>query len=243
MLQSTNEEEEYISARWKLSRDFIDSGELKGDANIAAFLRTSREKFVREDNISRAYMDTWLSIGYGATITDPDVVAMMTTTLDVESHYRVLEIGTGSGCQSAILSNLSNNICTIEIIEPLFLETAQLYDELAFNYPSYRHIVKKLGDGFYGWEKYAPFDRIVVTCSIDHIPPSLIRQLAVDGVMVVPLGSPGKQFIMEIKKVINENGDIVLKRRGVYIWNICKVHSVSQRKWQKLQQLYNGFGS
>lgn len=216
MLQNTNEEEEYILARWQLSRDFVASGELKGDSNIAAVLRTPREKFVREANINRAYHDTWLPIGYGATITDPDVVAMMTTSLDVKPEHRVLEIGTGSGYQSAILSNLSNHVYTIEIIEPLFFETARLQKELANDYASYRHIVKKLGDGFYGWEKYAPFDRIIVTCSIDHLPPPLIRQLADDGIMIIPLGPPGKQFIMEVKKSTDENGNIVLKRRDVY---------------------------
>ncbi len=215
-LKNTGEEEENILARWQLSRDFIESGELQGDENIAAFLRTPREKFVREANVSRAYEDTWLPIGYGATITDPDVVAMMTTALAVKPDHKVLEIGTGSGYQSAILSNLSNHIYTIEIIQPLYNQTDMLYKKLESDYPSYKHIVRKLGDGFYGWEKFAPFDRIIVTCSIDHLPPPLIRQLSADGIMIVPLGPPGRQFIMEMKKIINESGDVVLKRRDVY---------------------------
>ena len=216
MLNNTDEEEESLLARWQLSRDFIETVELVGDANIAAFLKTPREKFVRKANVSRAYEDTWLPIGYGATITDPDVVAMMTTALDVKPNHKVLEIGTGSGYQSAILSNLSPYIYTIEIIQPLYYQTDDLYEMLESDYPSYKQIVRKLGDGFYGWEKYAPFDRIIVTCSIDHLPPPLIKQLSANGIMVVPLGPPGRQFIMEVKKSIDENGNVVLKRRDVY---------------------------
>jgi protein-L-isoaspartate(D-aspartate) O-methyltransferase len=141
---------------------------------------------------------------------------MMTTALDVKPNHKVLEIGTGSGYQSAILSNLSPYIYTIEIIQPLYYQTDDLYEMLESDYPSYKQIVRKLGDGFYGWEKYAPFDRIIVTCSIDHLPPPLIKQLSANGIMIVPLGPPGRQFIMEVKKSVNENGNVVLKRRDVY---------------------------
>ncbi len=216
MLENTTEEEEYLEARWALSRKFMETGELQGDRTIAGFLRTPREDFVREANLDRAYDDTWLPIGYGATITDPDVVAMMTTTLDLGPEHRVLEIGTGSGYQSGILSNISNHVYSIEIIEPLYYETSALYDLLSEEYPSYTNITRKLGDGYYGWEKYAPFDRIIVTCSIDHIPPPLIKQLSDDGIMVVPLGPPGRQYIMEIKKTKLEDGTIKLSRRDVY---------------------------
>lgn len=216
MLANTDEELEYLEARWELVELYTSTSELTGEQTIRAFLRTPREHFVREQNINRAYDDTWLPIGWGATITDPDVVSMMTTTLAVEPHHRVLEIGTGSGYQSAILSNLSNYVYTIEIIEPLQAETDELYDELESDYPLYGNIKRKLGDGFYGWERYAPFDRIIVTCAIDHLPPPLLRQLAVDGIMVVPLGPPGRQYIMEVKKTLNEAGQLTLQRRDVY---------------------------
>ena len=216
MLEHSGETEEHLRARWELSRLFIDTGELQGPRTIEGFLRTPREHFVRESNGDRAYDDTWLPIGYGATITDPDVVAMMTTTLDLGPHHRVLEIGTGSGYQSAILSNISNDVYSIEIIEPLYYETNDLYDALSSAYPNYTNINRKLGDGYYGWEKYAPFDRIIVTCSIDHLPPPLIKQLAPGGIMVVPLGPPGRQYIMEVKKLVDKAGKADLKRRDVY---------------------------
>jgi protein-L-isoaspartate(D-aspartate) O-methyltransferase len=215
MRAHTKEKEEFIQKRWELSRIYIKSGELQG-GSIEAFLKTPRELFVREQNINRAYDDTWLPIGYGATITDPDVVSMMTTTLDVKPTHKVLEIGTGSGYQSAILSFLTKSVYSIEIIEPLYQETNALYNSLQSQYPSFANIKRKLGDGFYGWEKYAPFDRIIVTCSIDHLPPPLIKQLAPNGIMVVPLGPPGRQYIMEVKKTIDADGTVHLTRRDVY---------------------------
>jgi len=209
------EDRAYLGERWDLAQALQETGELQGSA-IEAFLRTPREHFVREENLGRAYADTWMPIGYGATITDPDVVGMMTTTLDVRPEHRVLEIGTGSGYQSAILSHLSNHVYTIEIIEPLYRETDALYRELEDRYPGYRNIARKLGDGFYGWEKYAPFDRIIVTCAIDHLPPPLIQQLASDGIMVVPLGPPARQYIMKVERTTDEKGVVTLKRTDVY---------------------------
>ena len=220
MTSHTREEANYLLERWELSRVYIDSKELVGDRVIEAFLRTPREHFVREHNLERAYADTWLRLAYGATITDPDVVSMMTTSLNPEPEHRVLEIGTGSGYQSAILSHLSNHVYTIEIIEPLSEETDDLYRSLYEDYPTYRNIRRKLGDGYFGWEERAPFDRIIVTCAIDHIPPPLLKQLAPNGVMVIPIGPPGRQYIMKITKEVNEEGQIELKRRDVYggIW-------------------------
>jgi protein-L-isoaspartate(D-aspartate) O-methyltransferase len=215
MLENTGESERFLRERWALSRKFIDSKELRGAA-LEGFLRTPREHFVREKNVARSYADTWMPIGYGATITDPDVVAMMTTTLDVKPQHKVLEIGTGSGYQSAILSNLSNHVYSIEIIKPLFFETNELYEELSTEYPQYRNISRKLGDGYFGWEKFAPFDRIIVTCSIDHLPPPLLQQLKPGGIMVVPLGNPSRQYIMEVKKSLDAKGNEVLTRRDVY---------------------------
>lgn len=216
MVENTKEKEAYISARWDLASSFIATKELEGEALIRGFLLTPREHFVRAQNLSRAYEDTWLPIGYGATITDPDVVSMMTTSLKVEPRHKVLEIGSGSGYQSAILSHLSNFVYTIEIIEPLQMETDNLYNSLSEVYPTYKNIKRKLADGFYGWEEYAPFDRIIVTCAIDHLPPPLIKQLADNGIIVVPIGPPGRQQIMQITKTVDENGNISLKRRDVY---------------------------
>jgi protein-L-isoaspartate(D-aspartate) O-methyltransferase len=206
----------FLEQRWDLAMKFVrETKELKREMDVRAFLLAPREHFVRDFNRGKEYMDTWLSIGYGATITDPDVVAMMTTTLDIQPTDRVLEIGTGSGYQSAILAYLSSEVYTIEIIKPLFIETDRLYRDLEKSYPAYGSINRKLGDGYYGWEKYAPFDKIIVTCAIDHIPPPLLKQLREGGIMVLPLGPPGRQYIMEVKKTATADG-VTLSRRDVY---------------------------
>jgi protein-L-isoaspartate(D-aspartate) O-methyltransferase len=215
MEKHLGEDGTFLEKRWASAQHFIKTHELQGNA-IEAYLRTPREHFVRARNIARAYDDTWMPIGWGATITDPDVVSMMTTTLDVKPGQKVLEIGTGSGYQSAILSHLTNFVYTIEIIEPLYRETDALYGELESRYPGYKNIHRKLGDGFYGWEKYAPFDRIIVTCAVDHLPPPLIQQLTPNGIMVVPLGPPARQYIMKVERVTDEKGTITLKRTDVY---------------------------
>ncbi|MDR1250646.1 MAG: protein-L-isoaspartate O-methyltransferase [Treponema sp.] len=206
----------FMEERWMLANFFVETAELKRREDVRAFLLTPREHFVRAQNRGSEYADTWLPIGYGATITDPDVVAMMTTTLAVKPGEKVLEIGTGSGYQSAILSFLTTEVYTIEIIKPLFAETDQLYRDLEELFPSYSAINRKLGDGYYGWEEYAPFDKIIVTCAIDHIPPPLLKQLTPNGIMVLPLGPPGRQYIMEVKKETAEDGAVTLSRRDVY---------------------------
>jgi protein-L-isoaspartate(D-aspartate) O-methyltransferase len=211
-----NDSPAFLEQRWSLAQDFVLSSELKRPEDVRAFLLAPREHFVRAQNRGLEYADTWLSIGNGATITDPDVVAMMTTTLDIHPGERVLEIGTGSGYQSAILSYLTQEVYTIEIIKPLYTETDKLYRDLEKSFPGYGGISRKLGDGYYGWEKYAPFDKIIVTCAIDHIPPPLLRQLKTGGIMVLPLGPPQRQYIMEVKKEVAEDGSITLSRRDVY---------------------------
>ncbi|MDR0730544.1 MAG: protein-L-isoaspartate O-methyltransferase [Treponema sp.] len=216
MRANRNDNPAFLEKRWALAQDFVHTSELRRPEDVRAFLLAPREHFVREANRGREYADTWLPIGYGATITDPDVVAMMTTTLDIKSGDRVLEIGTGSGYQSAILSYLAQDVYTIEIIKPLYIETDKLYRDMEKTYPSYGGISRKLGDGYYGWEKYAPFDKIIVTCAIDHIPPPLLKQLKPGGIMVLPLGPPQRQYIMEVKKEVAEDGTITLNRRDVY---------------------------
>jgi protein-L-isoaspartate(D-aspartate) O-methyltransferase len=216
MKRNRSDEPVFLEKRWEWAQELVLSSELKRPEDVRAFLLTPREHFVRAANKGLEYADTWLPIGYGATITDPDVVAMMTTTLNLSPDEKVLEIGTGSGYQSAILSYLTKNVYTIEIIKPLFIETDALYRELETTFPSYSVINRKLGDGYYGWEEYAPFDKIIVTCSIDHIPPPLLTQLKVGGIMVLPLGPPGRQYVMEVKKAMTEDGTVTLSRRDVY---------------------------
>ena len=216
MSRNRNDDPQFLEERWNWAQELIETSELKRPEDVRAFLLTPREHFVRAMNKGYEYANTWLNIGYGATITDPDVVSMMTTTLNIHPGDKVLEIGTGSGYQSAILSYLTKDVYTIEIIKPLFLETDALYRDLEKAFPSYSVINRKLGDGYYGWEEFAPFDKIIVTCAIDHIPPPLLRQLKSGGIMVLPLGPPNRQYIMEIVKHEDEDGTITLSRRDVY---------------------------
>ena len=126
------------------------------------------------ENLDRAYEWHHLNIGFGVTITGPHTVARMTNTLDIKRGDKVLEIGTGSGYQSAYLSNLTPNVWSIEIIPALAKRTRALYDDLiARGYSEYRAIRTRNADGYSGWEENAPFDKIIVTCGIDHIPPPL----------------------------------------------------------------------
>lgn len=216
MLENTSEDEEYVNWRWDLSVDLREWQMIANERMLEAFLRTPRENFCREWNLHKAYLDIWMNIGYGVTITDPSVVCRMTETILPEIDQKVLEIGTGSGYQAAILSNLSNHVFTIEIIEELAIETDALYKAFVSEYPEYRNIKRKIDDGYYGWAEHAPFDRIIVTCSIDHIPPTLIKQLAPDGIMIIPVGPPGTQTLLKVTKRVNAKGEVTLERADVW---------------------------
>lgn len=216
MEKNRTEDRDFLEQRWALADSFVKSHELWRPEDLKAFLLAPREKFVRERNKGHEYSDTWLPIGYGATITDPDVVAMMTSALEIKPGEKVLEIGTGSGYQASILCSLTNEVYSIEIIKPLFLETDQIFNELISTYPAFKNISRKLGDGYYGWEKYAPFDKIIVTCAIDHIPPPLLKQLTPNGIMVLPMGPPSRQSIMQIVKKTDASGKVTLTRSDVY---------------------------
>ncbi len=150
------------------------------------------------------------------TITGPRVVGRMTSSIDVKMGEKVLEIGTGSGYQSAYLSNLTDKIWSVEIIKPLAERTRRNYDALiARGYTEYQSINTKQADGYYGWEEAAPFDKIIVTCGIDHIPPPLLQQLKTGGIMVIPIGPPGAQHILKVVKEAT-GGQIAVRRSDIY---------------------------
>ncbi len=200
MLANTKEKEKFIKWRWDCIQDIIGWKSLSDSRVIEALLRTPRENFIRTRNVNRAYDHAYMEIGYGATITDPWIVAVMTQAINPKPNQKVLEIGTGSGYQSAILSELTNYVYTIEIIEALAKETEEIYKSYEADYQEYKNIKRNIGDGYYGWEEHAPFDRIIVTCSIDHIPPSLLKQLKPEGVMVIPVGPPSGQKLLKVTK-------------------------------------------
>jgi protein-L-isoaspartate(D-aspartate) O-methyltransferase len=152
---------------------------------VAAMSNVPRHNFVPDEYLSQAYEDHPLPIGHGQTISQPFIVALMTQHLALQHGEKVLEVGTGSGYQAAILSELTNQVYTVEIIEPLGLRAATTLEELGYN------IRCRIDDGYYGWPEHAPFDAIIVTCAPDHVPQPLLKQLKDGGRMVIPIGPPG----------------------------------------------------
>jgi protein-L-isoaspartate(D-aspartate) O-methyltransferase len=214
MVKHTDQKAKYLKQKWDRAEIIQRLGNFTHDRVREAFLRTPREYFSRDTR--RAYENAVLPIGYGQTISGPHLVSRMTDYLDPQPEQKVLEIGTGSGYQSALLSEISNHVYTIEIVEKLARETNAIYERLEPQYPEYRNVKRKVDDGYYGWEEYAPFDRIIVTCGIDHVPPALIKQLAPGGIMVIPIGPPSGQTILRIVKKVAPDGTVSLEREDIY---------------------------
>lgn len=163
---------------------------------IQAMLNVPRHKFVPEDQRPFAYDDRPLPIGYEQTISQPYVVAYMTEKLKLKSSDIVLEIGTGSGYQAAILSQIVKEVYSIEIVEPLANTAANTLNKLQYN-----NVTVKSGDGYNGWETHAPFDAIIITAAVEPVPPKLLDQLSENGRLIVPLGSALEfQYLVLFKK-------------------------------------------
>jgi protein-L-isoaspartate(D-aspartate) O-methyltransferase len=167
------------------------------DARVLDVMRNvPRERFVPDDADARAYDDTPLAIGFGQTISQPYIVAYMTEALAVQPGHRVLEIGTGSGYQAAVLGALARDVYTVEIVPDLAKRAAAVLRELG-----YTNVHVREGDGYAGWPEHAPFDRIMVTAAPDEIPKPLIEQLAPGGRLVIPVGSQGEtQWMTVVEK-------------------------------------------
>ena len=177
------------------------------EAVLAAMSKVPRERFVPSELRSRAYDDTPLPIGYGQTISQPFVVAYMTEALGVGRGHTVLEIGTGSGYQAAVLGELASAVYTIEIVPELARRATATLKELG-----YGNVHVRAGDGFAGWPEQAPFDRILVTAAPEEIPPPLIEQLGPQGRLVIPLGEQGQTQWMTI---VEKTGQGVVQRRTI----------------------------
>ena len=153
---------------------------------LAVMEKVPRHEFVVPETLSQAYADHPLPIGYGQTISQPYIVALMTQMLSLEPGDKVLEIGTGSGYQAAVLAEMTDQVYTIEIIPELAERARATFDRLGYD-----QVTSKQADGYWGWEEHAPFEAIIVTAAPDHIPQPLLQQLADGGHMVIPVGPPG----------------------------------------------------
>jgi protein-L-isoaspartate(D-aspartate) O-methyltransferase len=189
--------DEYKILRQQMVKFQIEGRGIKNTNVLNAFIEVPRHYFVPDNIKNLAYEDRPLPIGYGQTISQPYIVALMTELIKPEPNMKVLEIGTGSGYQAAILSRLVKEVYTVEIISNL-LKTAQT----KFKELNYTNIYTKWDDGYYGWKENAPYDAIVVTCATEFVPPPLIKQLKVGGVMVIPVGPPFRvQELLLVKKI------------------------------------------
>ncbi|MBN1271238.1 MAG: protein-L-isoaspartate(D-aspartate) O-methyltransferase [Candidatus Aminicenantes bacterium] len=162
---------------------------------LAAMQKIPRHLFVPGNMISSAYMDEPLPIGNGQTISQPYIVAYMTEALKLKGEEKVLEVGTGSGYQAAVLAEIAAEVYTVELIEELSNRARSILENLG-----YRNIFYKTGDGTRGWEKYAPYDAIIVTAAPAHIPKELKRQLKHSGRMVIPVGTTMQELYLVIRK-------------------------------------------
>jgi len=162
---------------------------------IDAMGRIPRHEFVPLELRAYAYLNSPLPVGYGKTVSQPFIVALMTDLLDPHPGDVILEVGAGVGYQAAILSELVNQVYSIELIEELALDTRHRLQHLG-----YRNIEIGVGNGYYGWAEHAPFDKIVVTAAPDLIPPPLLAQLKPGGKMVIPTGIPDKQQLVLVEK-------------------------------------------
>jgi protein-L-isoaspartate(D-aspartate) O-methyltransferase len=186
-------------ARDDLIRETIKSRGISDPFVLKAMRDVPRHYFVPGDIISKAYRDTALPIGEGQTISQPYVVALMTASLKLSRHHRVLEIGTGSGYQSAVLAKIVKEVYTIEIKKKLHDTSTRLLTNLGFTNIETRH-----GDGYYGWQEAAPFDAIMITAAVNHVPPPLLKQLKDGGLLILPLGNP---FSYQNLTMVIKNGE------------------------------------
>jgi protein-L-isoaspartate(D-aspartate) O-methyltransferase len=168
-------------------------------AVVAALEKVERHRFVPVGLVALAYANRPLPIGHGQTISQPYIVALMSDLMKLKAGDKVLEIGTGSGYQAAILAELAGAVYSIEIIEPLGKQAGERLQALG-----YRNVKTKVGDGYYGWPEAAPFDAIMVTAAASHVPPPLIKQLKPGGRMVIPLGT---QFMTQSLMLVEKKAD------------------------------------
>lgn len=190
---------------------------------LEAMRKVPRHLFVEDAMKDQAYGDFPLPIGRGQTISQPYIVALMTQALGLRGHESVLEIGTGSGYQAAILSQICEKVYTVERIDSLLVQARKAFDSL-----HYLNILTKLDDGTHGWPEYSPYDAIIVTAGGPKVPEPLLEQLADPGTLVIPVGDRGVQ---DLRRVTKKNGQITEKT----IEYVRFVNLIGDHGWQKDQ--------
>jgi protein-L-isoaspartate(D-aspartate) O-methyltransferase len=193
--QQTDSKDPYAVERERLIRNVLIPGGIKDPRVLDSVAKTLRHEFVPPDYIRQAYLDIAIPIGESQTISSPFIVSLMTEALQPKPTDKVLEIGTGSGYQAAILSPLVQDVYTIEIVEDLGQRTTELLANLG-----YKNVHCRIGDGFKGWPEQAPFDKIIVTCSPADVPKPLVEQLKEGGLMVIPVGERYQQMLYLMRK-------------------------------------------
>ena len=196
-ISCTQNDPNFDHLRKLMIKNQLQSRGIRDDAVLDVMRSVERHNFVPENYRDRAYSDGPLPIGHGQTISQPYIVAFMTEQLQVSSQHKILEIGTGSGYQAAILGELAKHVFTIEIIPELAEGAKNILNHL-----SYKNITVRAGDGYKGWPEEAPFERIMVTAAPTEVPQELIDQLAPGGRMILPVGA---QFLVQYLWVIEKD--------------------------------------
>jgi protein-L-isoaspartate(D-aspartate) O-methyltransferase len=188
----------YLNNRKHMVKSQIQDRGIWQRSTLDAMLKVPRHLFVPKDLMDEAYDDNPLPIGYGQTISQPYIVAYMTAVIEPRSNQKILEIGTGSGYQAAVLAEIVKEVYSVEIVEELFSSAKKRIENL-----NYKNIKLKYADGYYGWKEYAPFDAIVVTAAAEYIPPPLLEQLKNGGKMIIPVGT---SFLNQNLVLVEKNG-------------------------------------
>jgi len=188
-------DDRYSELRRRMVEEQIVARGIRDKRVIEAMLKVPRHEFVPPEYRDLAYNDHPLPIGFGQTISQPYIVALMTEALELKPTDRVLEVGTGSGYQAAILAEICREVYTIEIVPQLAERAKATLERLG-----YRNVFVRCGDGFLGWPEEAPFDAIIVTCAAPYVPPPLVQQLAEGGRLVIPVGADPYQVLMRLRK-------------------------------------------
>ena len=209
-------DDSYVAERRALMNDIAalaratadETGRPAFDPRVMAVLgNVPRHRFVPAGEVHAAYSNRPLPIGHGQTISQPYIVALMTDLMNVKPSDVVLEIGTGSGYQAAILAELAQTVCTIEIVSPLAREAKERLRAIG-----YANVRTREGDGYYGWDDCGPFDAIIVTAAASHVPPPLVRQLKPGGRMVIPVGAP---FLAQHLMLVEKRADGTILTRQI----------------------------